>query len=190
MECGQLTKTLALEWAPKQIRVNALAPGYVLTDLVGHLFLEDPKQGMHSDLSAMGKEFVHVDATERRHFLSDVAGCEHLHSSPLQAAVFSLSLLASPTSADHFTVFEVHAGVFDCATNRRRVIIVGFSDHTHLAKFGNGPKPWTEKPRPIKGIVRCPRFSSYRLLTSLTSLTSLPLPSSSPPLFPDSPCLQ
>ena len=127
---------------------------------------------------------------ELRHFLSDVAGCEHLHSSPLQAAVFSLILLASPTSADHFTVFEVHAGVFDCATNRRRVILVGFSDHTHLAKFGNGPKPWTEKPRPIKGIVRCPRFSSYRPLTSLTSLTSLPLPSSSPPLFIDSPCLQ
>ena len=79
-----------------------------------------------------------------------------LASSRLLSASLSLSF---SLLADHFTVFLVHAGLFDCATNRQRVIIVGFSDRAHLAKFGDGPKPWTERPRPIKGIVRtpCPR---------------------------------
>lgn len=34
----QLTKTLALEWAKYGIRVNALAPGYVLTDINREMF--------------------------------------------------------------------------------------------------------------------------------------------------------
>jgi NAD(P)-dependent dehydrogenase (short-subunit alcohol dehydrogenase family) len=34
----QLTKQLALEWARHQIRVNALAPGYVETDLNREFF--------------------------------------------------------------------------------------------------------------------------------------------------------
>ncbi len=37
----QLTKALALEWAPYNIYVNAIAPGYVKTSIVQHL-LQDP----------------------------------------------------------------------------------------------------------------------------------------------------
>jgi len=32
--CNMLTKVLAIEWAPKNIRVNAIAPGYIRTELV------------------------------------------------------------------------------------------------------------------------------------------------------------
>jgi len=35
---GALTRSLAVEWAPHNIRVVAIAPGYVATDLVRHAF--------------------------------------------------------------------------------------------------------------------------------------------------------
>src|SRR5690606_37802613 len=42
----QLTRALALEWARYGIRVNALAPGYVLTDLNREFFESEPGQAM------------------------------------------------------------------------------------------------------------------------------------------------
>lgn len=40
-----LTKQLALEWASKKVRVNALAPGFYLTDINRQLFEADPATG-------------------------------------------------------------------------------------------------------------------------------------------------
>jgi NAD(P)-dependent dehydrogenase (short-subunit alcohol dehydrogenase family) len=42
----QLTKALALEWARHKIRVNALAPGYVITDLNRDFFASEQGQAL------------------------------------------------------------------------------------------------------------------------------------------------
>jgi len=39
-----LTRTLAVEWAPHQVRVNAVAPTHFLTPLVEHALREDPSR--------------------------------------------------------------------------------------------------------------------------------------------------
>jgi 2-deoxy-D-gluconate 3-dehydrogenase len=41
---AQLTKALANEWAPQGINVNAIAPGYVKTELNRHIWRDDPER--------------------------------------------------------------------------------------------------------------------------------------------------
>jgi len=49
----QLTKSLAVEWAPHNVRVNSLSPGYIATELVHHM----PKdwKSRWEDLSPMSR---------------------------------------------------------------------------------------------------------------------------------------
>ena len=55
--------------AAKKIRVNSLAPGYVLTDLVNHIFVADD-----GELSAIGKAFVSKIPSQSFVGLQDLEG--------------------------------------------------------------------------------------------------------------------
>ena len=50
-----LTRVLALEWAPHNVRVNALAPGYVHTDLTGPLRSDAGRYQTLVDRTPMGR---------------------------------------------------------------------------------------------------------------------------------------
>lgn len=51
----QLTKTLALEWAKTGVRVNALAPGYFLTDINSKFFASEAGERMIKAHIPMGR---------------------------------------------------------------------------------------------------------------------------------------
>lgn len=46
----QLTKVMALEWADRNVRVNAIAPGWVETDFTGDLFASRHGESLRADV--------------------------------------------------------------------------------------------------------------------------------------------
>lgn len=57
---GSLTKTLAVEWGPRGVNVNGIAPGVFVTDLNRQL-LEGSERGKELKLRTPGGRFGHVD---------------------------------------------------------------------------------------------------------------------------------
>ena len=56
----QLTKTMALEWAGRAVRVNAIAPGWTATELTGDLLDSRHGEGLRADIP-MGRVAVPED---------------------------------------------------------------------------------------------------------------------------------
>ncbi|MGE0601782.1 MAG: SDR family NAD(P)-dependent oxidoreductase [Dehalococcoidia bacterium] len=56
----QLTKTMALEWADRNVRVNAIAPGWTETELTGGLLASRHGEGLRADIP-MGRVAVPED---------------------------------------------------------------------------------------------------------------------------------
>ena len=63
----QLTKSLAAEWARHGVRVNALAPGYVKTEMAPvddpqfkPLWVDDPPMGRYALPAEMGPSVVYL----------------------------------------------------------------------------------------------------------------------------------
>jgi NAD(P)-dependent dehydrogenase (short-subunit alcohol dehydrogenase family) len=63
----QLTKSLAAEWAPHNVRVNALAPGYVKTEMAPvddpkfkPLWVDDPPMGRYALPQEIGPSVVYL----------------------------------------------------------------------------------------------------------------------------------
>jgi NAD(P)-dependent dehydrogenase (short-subunit alcohol dehydrogenase family) len=63
----QLTKSLAAEWAPHNVRVNALAPGYVKTEMAPvddprfkPLWVDDPPMGRYALPEELGPSVVYL----------------------------------------------------------------------------------------------------------------------------------
>jgi NAD(P)-dependent dehydrogenase (short-subunit alcohol dehydrogenase family) len=68
----QLTRSLALEWADRGLRVNAIAPGWTETDFTGDLFASRHGEGLRADIP-MGRLATPDDVTGAAVYLASEA---------------------------------------------------------------------------------------------------------------------
>jgi NAD(P)-dependent dehydrogenase (short-subunit alcohol dehydrogenase family) len=69
---NQLTKVMALEWAPRNIRVNAIAPGWTETDFTTELFGSRHGEGLKGDVP-MGRLATAEEITGAALYLASAA---------------------------------------------------------------------------------------------------------------------
>jgi NAD(P)-dependent dehydrogenase (short-subunit alcohol dehydrogenase family) len=70
---GQMTRALALEWGPRGVRVNAIAPGFVLTDLTRKLWTQPTMQAWNAANCPLGRLGEPADMVGTALFLASQA---------------------------------------------------------------------------------------------------------------------
>jgi len=69
----QLTKSLAIAWAPEGVRVNALAPGWIETALTAPLYNDPARRGAITARTPMGRWGRPADVAGAAVFLASPA---------------------------------------------------------------------------------------------------------------------
>jgi NAD(P)-dependent dehydrogenase (short-subunit alcohol dehydrogenase family) len=70
---GQMTRALAMEWGPHGVRVNALAPGFILTDLTQKLWSDPAMRAWGQSQTPLGRLGQPEDLTGTSLFLASKA---------------------------------------------------------------------------------------------------------------------
>ena len=70
---GTMTRSLAMEWGPKGVRVNALAPGFILTDLTNKLWSDETMQTWGHTNTPLGRLGLPADMVGTALFLASPA---------------------------------------------------------------------------------------------------------------------
>lgn len=68
-----MTRGLALEWGPHNVRVNALAPGFILTDMTNKLWSQPQMQAWNAQNAPLGRLGVPEDMVGTAVFLASKA---------------------------------------------------------------------------------------------------------------------
>ncbi len=69
----QMTRALAMEWGPRGVRVNALAPGFILTDLTQKLWAQPPMKAWADENTPLKRLGVPEDLVGAAIFLASPA---------------------------------------------------------------------------------------------------------------------
>jgi len=69
----QMTRALAMEWGPRGVRVNALAPGFILTDLTQKLWAQPPMKAWADENTPLRRLGVPEDLVGAAIFLASPA---------------------------------------------------------------------------------------------------------------------